>query len=432
MEQVTFIKLRPVWLRLPLLVLALAALYGAWCGLRWCVGATMAEWAQDLETAESATRLAPSDPQSHLRVARIRRMSFEPEELPEALKKYERAAALAPNDYLIWTEMGRALGAAGDAEGGIRALRRAVELAPHYSQPRWHLGNALLRAGKVDEAFAELRLAAEADPALLGQVFNLAWHVYDQNMPRVIEAVGRSALARAQLTVVLVGRKRLDDALAVWSGLSAEEKQAHPGAGEALIRALYEHGQHKIALRALGEQGIQGLAAEKIANGGFETDIGPPGKQFFQWQVVNIPAGASVAIDSRSARGGERSLRVSFGASAQIDFKSVSQLVVVEPSTRYRLNFFVRTEDLKSAATVHAEVLDGTGDGASLGATPAVPVGTRDWQPAAIEFTTGPRTQSILVRLNRAGCADGVCPIYGKIWYDDFDLQRAAQRAPAR
>ncbi|HEU4593755.1 MAG TPA: hypothetical protein VFS10_01210 [Pyrinomonadaceae bacterium] len=431
-EQVTFINLRPVWMRLPLIVLAVAALCGAWYGLRWCVGATMAEWAQDLETAESATRLAPADPQSHLKVARLRRVSFEPEDLPEALRRYEQAAALAPNDYLIWTEMGRALGASGDSEGGVRALRRATELAPHYSLPRWHLGNALLRAGRTDEAFAELRLAAEADPALLAQVFNLAWQVYDQDMPRVIEAVGSSALARAQLTVVLVGRKRLDDALAVWSGLSAEEKQLHPGAGEALIRALYEQGQHRSALRALGEQGTQGLAAERIANGGFESDIGPPGKQLFQWQVANLPPGASVAIDSRSAHGGQRSLRLSFNAPSQIDFKSVSQLVVAEAATRYRLTFFVRTEELKSAASLYTEVLDATGEGAVLGASPTVPVGTQEWQPVTVEFTTGPRTQSVLVRLNRAGCADGVCPIFGKIWYDDFDLQRAAQRNAAR
>jgi hypothetical protein len=139
-----------------------------------------------------------------------------------------------------------------------------------------------------------------------------------------------------------------------------------------------------------------------------------------------------VAIDSRAAHAGQRSLRVSFSSSAQIDFKSVSQLVVAEPATRYRLTFFVRAEELKSAATIYTEVLDGTGNGAALGSSPPVAVGTQDWQPVTIEFTTGPRTESVLVRLSRAGCADGVCPIFGKIWYDDFDLQRAANRAPAR
>lgn len=423
-DQLTYINVRALWTRLPLIVLAGAALYGAWYGLRWCVGNTMAEWAQDFETAESAARLAPSDPQSHLKVARLRRISFDPEELPVALSYYERAAALAPNDWLIWTEYGRSLGAAGDTEGGVRALRRATELAPHYAQPRWHLGNALLRAGRFDEAFAELRLAGEADPTLLAQVFNLAWQVYDQDMTRVIETIGSSPNARAQLTVVLVGRKRLDDAYSVWSTLTPEEKAVHAGAGEALIRALYEQGQHPRALRALGEQGVSGVAPEKIANGSFETDIAPPGTRFFEWQVVGVPPGAAVAIDSRAAHGGQRALRVSFAASSQIDFKSVSQLIVVQPSTRYRLTFFVRSEELKSAATLYTEVLDGSGT-TVLGASPLLPTGTHEWRPVTIEFTTGPQTQSVLVRLSRAGCADGVCPIFGKIWYDDFDLQRA-------
>ncbi len=101
----------------------------------------------------------------------------------------------------------------------------------------------------------------------------------------------------------------------------------------------------------------------------------------------------------------------------------------MQPSTRYRLTFFARTEELKSAATLYTTVLDGSAGGVALGSSAPVASGTHDWQPATIEFTTGPRTQSVLVRLSRAGCADGVCPIFGKIWYDDFDLQRAAGSA---
>ncbi|HZB46047.1 MAG TPA: hypothetical protein VE360_12415, partial [Pyrinomonadaceae bacterium] len=147
-DQISFINVRPVLLRVPLIVVAGAALFAAWCGVRWLVGNTMAESARDFETGESAVRLAPDDPYARLQLARLRRVSLLPEELPEALRQYERAAALAPNDYLIWTELGRARASAGDAEGGIRALRRATELAPSYAQPRWHLGNVLLRAGR--------------------------------------------------------------------------------------------------------------------------------------------------------------------------------------------------------------------------------------------------------------------------------------------
>src|ERR1051325_746704 len=172
-EQIALINLRPVWARLPLLALALLALAASWYGMRWMIGDTMADAAPlsyqndplaAFETAEAAARLAPHDPLAYLTLARLHRYSFDPELLPRALSEYEQAAALAPNDYMIWTELGRARATAGDFEGGVAALRRAAALAPNYAEQRWHLGNVLLRAGRNEEAFEELRRAGDADP----------------------------------------------------------------------------------------------------------------------------------------------------------------------------------------------------------------------------------------------------------------------------
>jgi hypothetical protein len=68
----------------------------------------------------------------------------------------------------------------------------------------------------------------------------------------------------------------------------------------------------------------------------------------------------------------------------------------------------------------------------SLGATAPLAQGTQDWQPVSFEFTTGPKTEAVLVRIVRVYCAEGVCPIYGKIWYDDFNFERIGGRAAAR
>src|SRR5947209_7053935 len=274
-EQIALINVRPMWARLPLVLLAAAALVAAWYGVRWGIGDTMADtapfsYADDptgaFESAEAAERLAPQDPLAHLTLARLHQISFDPQETPLALSEYEQAAALAPNDYLIWTEMGRARAALGDTEGGIAALKRAVELAPAYAEQRWHLGNALLRAGRDDEAFAELRRAADTDPEKYRpQVFNLAWQLYGPDMARVIDAVGKTPAARAQLVVVLAGRSRLEDALKVWSGLSDEEKRGQTWAGDRLARALYGQGQYRRALQVLAESGAtQSPAPEKI------------------------------------------------------------------------------------------------------------------------------------------------------------------------
>ena len=263
-DQIALINVRPVWARAPLAVVAVLALYAAWHGVRWGVGNTMAEtapasYANDptaaLESAEAAARLSPNDPATHLMVARLSQLSFAPEGVTRALGEYEKAAALAPNDYLVWLEAGRARAALGDREGGIAMLRRSVELAPNYAQPRWHLGNALLRSGDAEAAFAELRLAADADSTLRPQVFNLAWQVYAPDMARVIDVVGKTPEARAQLVGVLTARQRFDDALAVWGSIGEAERRERPENGVGLARALYARGSYHLAVRTLHEAG---------------------------------------------------------------------------------------------------------------------------------------------------------------------------------
>jgi tetratricopeptide (TPR) repeat protein len=445
-DQIAFINLRPVWARAPLALAAAAALYASWYCVAWGVGSTMAEtapasYASDpaaaRESAEAATRLSPDDPETHLMLARLSQLSFEPDGVERALREYEEAARLAPNNYLIWLEAGRARAALGDSAGGIEALRRSAALAPNYAQPRWHLGNALLRAGQNEEAFAELRRAADADSALRPQVFNLAWQVYSPDMARVIDVVGKTPEARAQLVKVLGGRGRFDDALAIWGSLSEAERRAHHDTGVELAQSLFGRGQFHSALRTLHEAGAvsEELKEEKVWNAGFEADVGQSGWQPFQWEVTQ-PPGAQIAIDARAAASGRRSLRIIFNSSGQLEFNTVSQTVAVQPSAHYRLTYSQKTEELRSVATLFVAATNASGEpGAAVtlvGSNVNAPTGTTEWKQNAVEFTTGPNTQAFTIRVVRAGCPEGACPIYGKIWYDDFNLERVGGRPAAR
>lgn len=438
-EQLALINVRPVIARVPLVLLALLALYCAWYGVRWGIGNTMAETAPAsystnptaaFESAEAAVRLAPRDPFTHLMLARLNQVSFEPEAVPRALAEYEQAAALAPNDYMIWMEVGRARASLGDTEGGVTTLRRAADLAPNYTYPRWHLGNALLRAGRTEEAFAELRRAADIDPLLRPQIFNLAWQVYGPDLARVVDAVGKTVESRAQLVGVLSGRGNLEEAQGVWAGLGPEGRRAQPGAADVLARALYTKGHFRRALDVLLEAGYPGLAVGQFNDGGFESDIAPGARSLFGWNVTQ--GGGQVVIDARGAHGGRRSLRIAFSASGQVDFRNVAQTVAVEPGARYRLTYFVKTDELRSTATLALMVSEPASAETPLAVSAPVAQGTQDWQPVSFEFTTGPKTEAVLVRIVRGACVEGVCPIYGKIWYDDFNLERAGGRAPAR
>jgi tetratricopeptide (TPR) repeat protein len=424
-DRLVLINVLPAWRRASLILLSLGALAAAWIVARWCIGHTMAERAPDSETARIAARLVPFDPQPYYSLAvRSSREALTTEEIAATLKDYEEAVALSPHDYRLWVELGRAREQAGDPSGGERALKRAVELAPHYAQPRWMLGNLLLRQGRTDEAFEQLKVAGEADPTLRPQIFNLAWHVYDGDIPTVIAKVGSSAGARAQLVQYLLGLRRLDDALQLWNSLSADEKRDQREAGEALIRSSFEAKRFRLVLdihRALEPESP--AAVGRLLNGDFEEDVATYGADLFGWQVAQTSQ-PQIRLDARVAYSGERSLRLIFNAPKTIEFRGVSQFIVVEPATRYRLTYFFRTEALKSASTLITQVVDAGNPDRVLAESAPVPDGTNEWQPVTLDFTTAPQTEAVTVRIVREPCFSAVCPIFGKIWYDKFILEQ--------
>ena len=226
-----------------LMVLALLlVMLASWFVAHWYLGNTLAEYhdadANGLETVGRAVSWAPDDPLTHWRQGTIAQRQLLPDQLHQAVKEYEKAASLSPNDYRYWMSLGTALEQWGEVERGEKALRRATELAPSYAYPRWYLGNLLLRSGQYDQAFVELRRAADADPELRSQLLNLAWAIHNKNLDSFVDAVGRSANARAESAAYLAGRQRFEDGIVLWQGLTAAERRANRYHGEAIVGAL--------------------------------------------------------------------------------------------------------------------------------------------------------------------------------------------------
>jgi hypothetical protein len=439
-DQLKLIDMRGPIMRLLLIVPVMLALVGSWYAGRWYIGDVVAEYAPGIEngaieTAQWTTSLAPDDPLTHWTVASLEKQALPPEKWAEALRHYEKAVSLSPNDYRLWVDLGRAREQSGDREGGEKALRRAVALAPIYAEPRWLLGNILLRSGRATEAFAELQLAADQDPRLRPQIFNMAWYVFGQNVEAISRAAGNSPATRADLVTYLMGRQLLDDALGQWNGLSAADKIAQRTTGLALMRALLDGKRFKAAFKLYSEidpNGAKGARAGQILNGGFESDVGMTDENPFDWHVRSLSQ-AQIGIDERYRRSGNRSLRVRFQAPGQLNFDTIGQVVLVEPSTSYRLEFYVRTSELKSASTPLIQIQDGA-DRTVLASSEPLPVGTNEWQPMTVDFKSGPKTEAIFIATGRSACdtdTGSACPIFGIVWYDDFNLQRGAAVATA-
>ncbi|HKX83178.1 MAG TPA: tetratricopeptide repeat protein, partial [Pyrinomonadaceae bacterium] len=174
------------------IAVCIAALLFAFVVIRWTLGNAASTRAEQSEVGAITTQLAPDDPQTHYSVAVLLEKEFELSSLDAAVKEYEAAAALSPNNYLYWLSLGTARERAGDRDGAELALRRAKELAPHYSRVHWALGNALVRQGKLDEGFTEIRQAVAADPALAQQSISLAMQLFGGDLGLVRQRIGDS------------------------------------------------------------------------------------------------------------------------------------------------------------------------------------------------------------------------------------------------
>ena len=405
------------------------ALFSSWFVVRWYVGNTIAEYFHPedhrLETAQMAVRLAPNDPLPHWRLGNLALKELPPDQISLVVAEYEKAVSLSPHDYRLWTEFGGALEQAGDFDKAEKALREAVKLAPSYAYPRWYLGNLLLRTDRYTDGFAELQRASEENEQFQSQLFNLAWQLNKDDFDALRAAVGNSRAVRAAFSKYLVERGRYDDGLRLWNTLSPTEKRESRFASDPIITSLVS-AQHFHQAMEIWNEVAPGPSYNaklgSILDGGFENNLAHGPGAVFGWQVQSNSQ-VQIGIDPAQGHSGSRSLRVYFQVRSHIDTINVSQLVPVNPNTEYELECYVKTERIESAETPAILVVNAADDVTLVG-SPGAPSGTNNWQRVSLAFKTGEKTEAVKVKMVRNSCSDSpVCPIFGTVWYDDFNLK---------
>ncbi len=422
-NQVKVLDARRTPVRVGLAAMILFALIFGWFAARWQLGNMLADLTaptdpQAKEIGALAVRLAPSDPTSNwLFINAAKNLAS-----AETAKNFETVNRLAPFDYRWWTQLGRAREQAQEFDAAERAYRRAIELAPDYVFPRWQTGNFYLRQNRSDDAFAELKRVADSNSIYREQVFSLAWDYYDKDTARLEQIAGGAPETRASLAKFYASKERAEDALRIWNSLSEGERRASAPIAKIIAQAFYEKGFYRQSLEFAHGIGIEMEAKpEAIQNGGFEEPIGDSRETYFGWKI-SPPEKIDVKLDPAQKREGNRSLRVFFNGFAEPALNIVYQYVVVEPLTKYRVSFWMRTENLKSGGTPRVEIFNAN-DNQIIAASEAFQAGTNDWKEYKIEFAAPANAQAVIARTGRVFCGTN-CPIFGTIWYDDFKLER--------
>ena len=380
--------------------------------------ATYAVTAPNLPLANEAIALAPKDAEAHFAKAYASSWSNPPR---PATAELEQAVALRPADYTLWEQLGLARDQNGDSDGALKAFAESVTRAPYYSQPRWDRGNVLLRNRQYEPAFNDLSQAAQSNPELIPSLIDLAWGLSrgDVNLAEQLIQIKTDKM-RIAFAKLLARKGRGPEAVAQLASASAVPESVR----SEVIDELSARGAHKAAFDLwTSTHGIKRPSGPSIYDGGFEGTLAF-GAGGFSWRVPRNLQAASLSLDPSQPHSGSQDLKIEFDGDSNPGQILISQLILVEPSKRYKINFACRSQELVTGGLPLLVVSDASRDPKRLGQSPPLGKGSSDWQVFSFEFTTTPATTAVVLSLQRENCSTSPCPIFGAVSLDSFSLEQ--------
>lgn len=425
--EVKILDARQTPVRVVLVLGIIGALLFGWFAVRWQLGNMLADLtspnaANAKSIADLAVGFAPNDPTTRWLSAASQKNIFTTEAIDQTARNFETVVQKSPNDFRWWVELGRAREQAEKIDLAEKAYQRAIELAPTYTYARWQAGNFYLRQNRSEQAFTELKKAAESYSVYRDQVFSIAWDYYEKDTARLDEIAGNDPSIRASLARFYAAKQYPQDSLRIWNTLPEADQKANEAIAKVIAQAFFERRFYRQSLEFVRGLGIApDLRGETVQNAGFEKPIGEADGNYFDWQVIPLEK-MDVKLDPTQKHEGSRSLRVAFSGYAEPQLYHVYQYVTVEPSAKYQITFWVKTDNLKSGGTPKIEIFNANDD-KNINPGEPFPTGTNDWRQVKMEFTAPPNAEAVGVRLTRNFC-DNQCPIFGTIWLDEFKLER--------
>lgn len=367
------------------------------------------------DVARMATDLAPADAHAHHTAATILGLQGSPDQTLAAL---EKAVALRPSDHTLWMAVGLTRDQMGNTAGALAAFDEAIRRSPFYARPRWQRGNVLLRSGQYEAAFKELNQAAQSNPELIPMVVDLAWNISERD-PTLAEKLAQIETPKMRIAFAKLlareGKAREAVAQLKAAGNIGDEIRVD------LVQQLLAKGSYAEAYevwRNVSAGPVDGAAG--IYDGGFEGPL-VLNETGFGWRVAGESKGHRLSLDNTDRNSGTKSLLINFqGESAS---PLVSQLVMVEPGGRYKVNFAARPKDIVSGGPPLAVVIDASSR-ERLGQSISLVKGNDGWQTVSFEFTATPKTSAVVISVEREACTTSPCPIFGTLSLDSFSLAR--------
>jgi len=340
-----------------------------------------------------------------------------------ALREIEQAVRLRPRDYYLWLELGLARDEAGDQAGALTAFNESNRLSPYYAQPRWLRGNLLFRMQRYDEAFKDLREATDSNPEYLPAFIDLAFRASRKDTSMTEQLVQpRTDKAQTEMASYFAHNGKPDEAVTHFKSIRTVNLEAR----QKLVRDLIAGGALRQAFTVWSDNNQSNDVT--VYDGGFEGTLSLD-ESGFGWRVVKGQPGLSISLDTGQPQSGARSLRISFTGNTNPALELATQLILVQPGQRYKLNFSARTDNLVTGGPVILVAKDQRSSQV-LARSAQLPADMKTWQPFSTEFAVGADVSAIRLVVQREECSSSPCPVFGSVNLDSFSLEQVKTTSP--
>lgn len=348
-----------------------------------------------------------------------------------------RATDLSPYSQIYWSHLAFACETIGDQPCADRGWETLVKLCPRVPIYHWHAGESYLRANRLNESVAQFRILMDLDPKYGPQV----WFALRSALnPDVIfqETVAPNADSETKVAYVDFLNRQGDDAAAyrIWRSAAPQIHSVSFSTVQPYLEQLIAADEIDEAvsvwhdLQRMGAVTRSAVTTDEnlIFNGDFEQD---PLNAGFDWRKSDQTTYLAIDFAAPGAYHGARCLGVNFTVNRNEAYEPAFQIVPVLPNHAYRLEAYVRSEDITSDTGPYLRVSDPQ-HLSFEDALSETTVGTTPWHQLHLDFSTGQDARSVRLSIWRPRGRTFPMGISGMFWVDQVslrDMGRVAQTA---
>ena len=346
----------------------------------------------------------------------------------EGIRHFQRAIALSPLNRHYHADLAsecESLGNTACADSEWELLARLCPMVPVYQS---HAAQAYLRSSHLDKAVFGFEHLLKLDPAYGPESWFALRAVLD---PDAIftKTIPENAAPEVKLSYVvfLSNQGDNDSAFRIWQRVVDENHPFPFSAAKPYLERLLDlarigeaesvwHGLQRLRIVATPARAD---AADLIFNGDFEQ---LPINAGFDWRWPDPNAYLAIDFAAPGAYHGMHCLRIDFTVSRNEEYEPVAEFVRVFPNRSYRVEAYVRSEDITSDSGPRLRVSD-TQFGSFPDVVSETIVGTTTWHPLRLDFSTGSQTQFIELSVWRPRGRLFPTEISGTFWMDQVSLK---------